>query len=156
MTVAWIVLIVVLIAFYFAHIQRKKLLDSGQIIKRRAGFVEYAEIFTIKEMPFSDIAAALRGANYYGKANLSFNSEREAVGFGGAGWAAHLYHMNDDILRNAYCFEFTKWEMRDWMILEGIAMNIVLTTVEKTFLQLDPNTQVSSRKMEIKSRPNFF
>ena len=151
-----VIIAIIVIAAYVGYNYRKKLLDSGQIVNRRAGFEEYAEIFTIKEMPFSEIANALKGADYYKKANVSVNSEKEAVGFSGAGWTAHIYHMKDDMSRNAYCFEFTGWQTRKGMNYETNAMNTVLTAVEKTFLQLDPDTQVSSKKIEIKTRSKFF
>ena len=67
-----------------------------------------------------------------------------------------MYHMKEETGRNAYCFEYTHWQTHNGIPYEYNAMNTVLTTVERTFLELDPNTQVSSKKIEIKTRPKFF
>lgn len=158
MSTAWIwIFFIVLIAgaAFAGYKYRGKLKDSGQIVDREAGFEEYQEIFTIKEMPFSEILEALKVADYYQKANISWNMEREAVGFSGSGWSAQLYHMTDDD-RNAYCFEFLSWDTHRGVPYAAIAMNTVLTAVERTFLSLDANTQVSSKKNAIKTKHKFF
>lgn len=155
----WVVIIAILLVVCpIAYSYKKKLLDSGQITKRSADFEKYAEIFTIRDIPFSNVLEALRSANYYGKVTLAFSSEKETIVFKGAGWGAQLYHMREDTSRTAYCFEFTNWKTTNsWGVPdEQIAMNTVLTTVEKTILQLDPNTQVSTKKVEIKTKHKFF
>ncbi|MBR3574118.1 MAG: hypothetical protein IKN97_02960 [Lachnospiraceae bacterium] len=150
-----VIVIVVVVAAVAGSAYRKNLLGSGQIVNRRAGFEEYAEILTIKEMPFAQVAEALKDGYYYGKANLTVNTAKQAAGFSGAGWTAQLYHMNDSD-RNAYCFEFVNWQSRNGIPYEAIAMNTVLTAVEKVFLGLDPNTQVSSKKIEVTKKSHFF
>jgi hypothetical protein len=150
-----IIIAIVVIAAIAGSAYRKKLTDSGQIVNRSAGFEQYAEILTIKEMPFSQVAEALRNGYYYGKANVSVSEAKQAAGFSGAGWTAQLYHMNDTD-RNAYCFEFVNWQTRNGIPYEALAMNTVLTAVEKVFLALDPNTQVSSKKLEVTKKSYFF
>ncbi|MBP1586498.1 MAG: hypothetical protein ILP17_12465 [Lachnospiraceae bacterium] len=150
-----LIAVIVVIAAVAGSSYRKKLIGSGQIVNRRAGFEEYAEILTIKEMPFSQVESALRSGNYYGKANLVTNSAKQAIGFNGAGWSAQLFHMNDSD-RNAYCFEFIKWQSRNGIPYEALAMNTVLTAVEKVFLGLDPGTQVSTKKVEVTTKSHFF
>jgi hypothetical protein len=136
--------------------ERQRLIDSGQIIDRKYGFEEYAEIFTIKEVPFSEVWSTIRSANYYRKANVKAVQGKEAIAFAGADWGAYLYHMSGEADRNAYRFDFTKWSTTNGVPNELLAMNTVLTSVEKAFLQLDPNTQVSTKKIKIKNKHSFF
>lgn len=155
------IILLVLIAFvivvgYFAYQKQKQLLDEGKIISRDYGFEDYAEIFTIKDVSFDEIWDALKKADYSGKVSGNVDKANERVLYKGVDWEAHLYHMKNEDDRNAYCFEFTRWSTRKGMTQSATDMNIVLTTIEKVFIGIDPDAQVSKRKNITKSKPKFF
>lgn len=157
---AWVlilgIVVIAVILGYFSAQKQKELLSEGKIAKRDMGFEDYAEIFTIRDVSFSEIWAELKTADYSGKVNGSADVANERVVYKGSDWEAHLYHMKEEQERNAYCFEFLKWRTHNGITQSATDMNIVLTTIEKVFLKIDPNTQVSKRKNITKSKPKFF
>jgi len=156
----WLIIIVVAVVIVAAGIygsnRRKKLIASGQIVERGSDFYRYTEIFTVGDVSFERVASAMRDTYFYNAANVSIDSSQEAVRFKGADWTAWLYRNKDETERNAYSFCFTHWEARNSIPYGYMNMNTVLTAVEKTFLNLDPNTQVSSKKNSISTKHKFF
>lgn len=134
----------------------KSLNEDGKIIGRDVDFEEYAELFTIRDVEFKDIREELRNADYSGRTNIKADMEKKLVNYEGVDWKAHLYYMTNETDRNAYCFEFTEWSTRKGLTQNITDMNVALTAIEKVFLKIDPNTQVSKRKNITRRNPRFF
>lgn len=135
----------------------KKKLDSGQIIKRKSSFWEQAEIFTLSGGDWNRVWEELRTAEYYGAASGTQDSQQMRVRYQGSGWTAELYKCQTEAgEKDRYLFQFLHWTERNGVPQSLTAMNTLLTTVEKTFLKIDPQTKVSNEYINIKSRPKFF
>lgn len=139
------------------YLNNKKKLDSGQIIKRKGNFWEQAEIFTLSGGDWNRVWEELRTAEYYGAASGTRDSQQMRVHYQGSGWTAELYKCKTEAgEKDCYLFHFLHWTERNYVPQSVVAMNTLLTTVEKTFLKIDPQTQVSNEYIDVKSRPKFF
>ena len=58
--------------------------------------------------------------------------------------------------KDSYYFHFTNWDTRNGVNPQSEQMNTLLTTIEKVFLKIDPQTQVSTEDIKVKHRPKFF
>ena len=157
----WITIIIIAIvlfavAFSVSKQKQEQLVDAGKIIPRDYGFEEYAEMFTLRDLSFSEIWNELKDIDYSGTVTGNVDAQNERVFYKGINWEACLYHQRNDAEKNVYCFEFTKWSKHNGVTENQLDMNIVLTAVEKAFLKLDSGTQVSKRKNITKSKLKFF
>lgn len=135
----------------------QQLMQDGRILKRDITFVETAEIFTLSGAEFNSVVEAIRNTDLSGTgASADQNLEKQAVLFKGSDWSAQLYRMENDGDKAVYCFNFLKWQTYRGMPQNHVPMNLLLTAIEKMFLQLDPNAQVQASRMKSSSRPNFF
>ena len=144
--IAAVVLIVVAIGF--SAWWKGRLIGQGKIIQRASDFVEYAEIFTVRPIPNEEYAAALKALDLK-KTGTSLEGNTKAVKFTGAYFSASIRCV-------VYRFEFDSWKTKYGRPSFENEMNMLLTTVEKMFVQLDPNTQVSTVKNEITTKRSIF
>ena len=73
--------------------------------------------------------------------------------FTNSDWTAQLYRLSGDESQVTYRFEFTKW--RD-ALSNASLMNMLMTAIEKLFLELDPNTQVRTVPLDVKTKHSFL
>ena len=66
------------------------------------------------------------------------------------------YKCERDDGKDCYGFQFLEWTERQGMIQYEAHMNTVLTAIERAFLQLDPQTEVSTEYVNTKTKPKFF
>lgn len=152
-----IVIVFVAVVAYVNFSRYQRLVDEGQIIKRSANFEEKAEIFTLSNADWERVWEELRTADYHGTASGSRDAQHPMVVYKGAGWGAELYKMKTDAgEKDSYYFYFTNWNTRNEVNLQSEQMNTLLTTIEKVFLKIDPQTQVSMEDIKVKHRPKFF
>lgn len=71
-------------------------------------------------------------------------------------WSAQLYKCESNSDKDRYGFQFLKWTERQGMIQYEAYMNTVLTSIEKAFLQLNPQTEVPTEYVSTKTKPKFF
>ncbi len=156
----WSIILIVLFVAVVAYVnfsRYQRLIDEGQIIKRSANFEETAEIFTLSNASWERVWEELRTADYHGAASGSRDAQHPMIVYKGAGWGAELYQMETDAgEKDSYYFHFTNWDTRNGVNPQSEQMNTLLTTIEKVFLKIDPQTQVSTEDIKVKHRPKFF
>lgn len=119
--------------------------------------MEKAEQFTLKNADFAAVINALKEIDF-GKAGVSVQGSTKdgAVHFGGSGWVARLAALESEGDTYSYLFNFTEWQNRRGVPQDLVTMNATLTAVEKMFLKLDPNAQVTTQKFKTSTKPSFF
>ena len=158
MELLWVVLIsgvIIAVAVGVGLKRNKRLIDEGKIIKRDISFIECAEIFNLENAEFETVLAKLRGN--ISDEKLAWNKKEDGVVFkSGQGWTAQLTLNGKTGNTYEYCFLFTTWQTRKGMPIGAVTMNMLLTSVEKTFLSLDSNTQVNSVKQKLRTKTSFL
>lgn len=151
-----IVAVVLLVAAIgFSAWWKGRLIGQGKIIQRTSDFVEYAEIFTTRPIPNEEYAAALKALDLK-KTCTSLEGNTKAVKFTGSYFSASIRCVEQTDTNSVYRFEFDSWKVKYGKASFENEMNMLLTMVEKMFVQLDPNTQVSTVKNEIKTKRSIF
>ena len=158
MELLWVVLIsgVIIAAAVGVGLKRnKRLIEEGKIIKRDISFIECAEIFVLKNADFEAVLSKLRESILDEK--LSWSKREGGVVFkSGHGWTAQLTLNEQNADTYEYCFLFSAWQTRKGMPIGAETMNMLLTSVEKAFLSIDPDTQVNSVRQKLKTKTSFL
>ncbi len=153
----WIFLIgLTAAALYIMYARRKKLYDSGQIIKRNLDYLKQVHYFTLENGGWERVWNALKDTDYHNAASMAGDSQKPLIRYDGVNWAAQLYKCERDDGKDCYGFQFLEWTERQGMIQYEAHMNTVLTAIERAFLRLDPQTEVSTEYVNTKSKPKFF
>ena len=129
---------------------KKKLAGKGMIIQRDKKFMENAEIFTLKPISGNQLTEGLRKVNSETKVGIEGSVSRGYRLDGGSWskWTARLTCQQMDQTQSVFRFTFTEWKTDGGNAEDDISMNIVLTAVEKMFLEMDPNTRVQTVPVE--------
>ena len=135
--------------------EKERLIGQGKIIQRAKDFVEYAEIFTTRPIANEEYVAALKALDLK-KTGTSLEGNTKAVKFTGIYFSASIRCVEQTDTNSVYRFEFDSWKTKYGRPSFENEMNMLLTTVEKMFVQLDPNTQVSTVKNEITTKRSIF
>jgi|LAHS01.1.fsa_nt_gb hypothetical protein len=132
---------------------KSKLLGEGKIIERDRDFAEYAEIFTLRSVPFPEMAEIIQATDFKknGRADISGTAGNLTLRTG-AYYEAKLTCTEHNEGTMTYRFEFIHWKSSHGSPEFANEMNMLTTTVEKMFLGIDPNTQVSKVKNDIKTK----
>ena len=142
--------------------KNKDLQEKGIIVDRRTGFAEapfyeQEELFTLHG-DWETVWGALRTADYHGA--ISSGTKQQGlclVDYEGTKFKAQFRKLKtEEGQPQQYAFKFTSWESNRGTPVSGNAMNALLTTVEKTLLSIDPNTQVSSERLNFNTKAKFF
>lgn len=150
-------LVLIGLAVYLGAMARKKLLDAGKIIDRKKDFMEEAEEFALRVPDPAMVTDALRALNYAEfRCRMQEDGNQQIFQFTGSGWAARLFRKDLQQGYSLYRFSFTNWKTRNGMPENALQMNQLLTAVEKMFLSIDPQTQVRSEPIQVKTKHNFF
>lgn len=143
--------------FYYMYQRHKKLVDSGKVIERGRDFVEKAEDFFIAPESSAQVAERIRLLPYEEmKASMKTENNGQSFLFTGVTWSARLYRKKDEAGKAVYSFQYLNWKTYNGGIQYGDQMNMLLTSIEKMFLGIDPNTQVKTRLLETKTRHSFL
>ncbi|MCR5611090.1 MAG: hypothetical protein K6F68_04580 [Clostridiales bacterium] len=142
--------------FYLGIRSRNKLIDEGKIILRKSDFMRSAEIFTLDPPDPAAVVAAVKAFDYADmRVSMKGSSEKQQFAFTGSSWGAQLYKQDSDE-KAKYRFEFTNWKSSDGSVKDETNMNKLLTAVEKMFIGFDPNTQVTTVPLELKTKHHLF
>lgn len=68
------------------------------------------------------------------------------------GWNAQLSYKGKRDEKNAFSYSLTNWKTHRGVAWRIDTMNMLLTSVEKTFLKLDQSTTIEKKKMETQTR----
>ena len=157
--VIWIIIAIVIIGggIYLGVKRNQKLLSEGKIITRKSDFMESAEEFTLTAVTPEKVTEAVKALDYKDLgAGMQGSSQQQAFKFNGYSWNAQLFLVSGDENQAVYRFEFTNWKTHNGSVQNVVGMNKMITAVEKLFLALDPNTQVRTIPLEVKTKHNFF
>ncbi len=155
-----IVIAAILIVIAIGRNNAKKLqanIDNGIMINRDSSFYEYEETYLLKG-DWNTVWGTLREANYHGAISSGKRVPGKcAVDYRGSDYTARFFQAEFDTEDcQTFRFRFTHWEEHRGTPYSEWAMNILLTTIEKTLLQIDPNTRYSIRKLDFKTRSSLF
>ncbi|MBR6378051.1 MAG: hypothetical protein IKS05_09875 [Oscillospiraceae bacterium] len=145
-------------AIWYGMKQHNKLVGEGKIISRRTNFMESAEIFTLNPPDPAAVTAGVKAFDYSDMhTSMKGSSEKQFYQFTGGSFGAKLAKQADTPEGKAvYRFEFTNWKTHNGMPRDAMDMNKLTTAVEKLFVSLDPNTQVSTQALEFKTKHSIL
>lgn len=145
--------------FIYLFRREKKLRSDGKMIHRKRGFVEEAEEFTLSLNNPAAVAEKLRKLSYQ-EMKVTMSSDRDNQSFhfscSRCSWNARLFIKENTEGRITYCFEFLNWQQKGSTVVGDLCMNLLLTAIEKMFLELDPQTEVQTHLLETKTKHSFL
>lgn len=135
--------------------QNKQLISEGKMIRRDYRYAEKGEEFTSRVGSCKALADKI--SNMYSPCKIEGNASTQVV-FTGSTYAARLYKVKFDEPSGIgiFRFEFTHWKSNGGVYENDNAMNVLMTSVEKCFLELDPNTGVSFYDLDFKTKHKVF
>ena len=135
--------------------QNKQLISEGKMIRRDLRFAEKGEEFTSRVGSYKALADKI--SSMYSPCKIEGNASTQVV-FTGSTYAARLYKVKFDEPSGIgiFRFEFTHWKSSGGVYENVNAMNVLMTSVEKCFLELDPNTGVSFYDLDFKTKHKIF
>ena len=135
--------------------QNKQLISEGKMIRRDLRFAEKGEEFTSRVGSYKALADKI--SSMYSPCKIEGNASTQVV-FTGSTYAARLYKVKYDEPSGIgiFRFEFTHWKSSGGVYENVNAMNVLMTSVEKCFLELDPNTGVSFYDLDFKTKHKVF
>ncbi len=152
-----IALIIIAVGFTAQAYIRSNLKHAGHIMDRDKDFMEYAEIFTFSPISPEQMKTALESVDWKAQTSfvLSGNTNLVRLNYGNK-ISASLTCVEQSEQKTVYQFQFTGWEVYHGVVEDDMIMNGLLTTVEKFFLHLDSNTQVTTKKLEVHTKRDFI
>ena len=135
--------------------QNKQLISEGKMIRRDLRFAEKGEEFTSRVGSYKALADKI--SSMYSPCKIEGNASTQVL-FTGSTYAARLYKVKFDEPSGIgiFRFEFTHWKSSGGVYENVNAMNVLMTSVEKCFLELDPNTGVSFYDLDFKTKHKVF
>lgn len=134
-----------------------QLMDEGRVVRRTNNWLKSAEEFTLTGGDFARVVQGVQAADLSGTGlNATKSDAEQAVGFKSSTWSAILSKEDDAGDKNVYDFHFVAWHEHNGVPQDALAMNVLLTAVEKLFLAIDPNTQVRTTPIKVKTKTDFF
>ncbi|MBR6119624.1 MAG: hypothetical protein IKQ04_04825 [Oscillospiraceae bacterium] len=135
--------------------QNKQLISEGKMIRRDLRFAEKGEEFTSRVGSYKALADKI--SSMYSPCKIEGNASTQVV-FTGSTYAARLYKLKFDEPSGIgiFRFEFTHWKSSGGVYENVNAMNVLMTSVEKCFLELDPNTGVRFYDLDFKTKHKVF
>lgn len=133
----------------------KQLREDGKIVLRNYRYAEKGEEFTSKVGTFEALKVQLEQAEI--PCGMEGNTATQ-VNFNSSNFTARLYKVDFDEPSGIgiFRFEFTRWKTGRYGYTDDTLMNMLMTSVEKAFLSLDPNTGVKSYDIDFKTRHSIF
>ncbi len=133
----------------------KQLRSEGKIVVRNYRYAEKGEEFTSKIGNYVALKDQLEKLVTF--CGMEGNAGSR-VDFKSANFSARLYKVDFDEGSGIgiFNFEFTSWKTERYGNVDDIKMNMLMTAVEKAFLELDPNTGVTSYDLDFKTKRSIF
>ena len=153
-----VVLVIVVIAAAIWEIRKRaNMMAEGVILHRGLDFMKNAETFTCSMESTEKVTEGLQKINYAGmKASMKSNSAAQSFRFAGVDWGAQLRLTGEKDGTYTYRFEFTDWNAGNGVASNADHMNMLLTAIEKMFLEIDPSTKVKTEALQVKTKTNLF
>ena len=167
-TMQWFILIVSALGvfgliYYLNQKEKTRLLSENKIIDRgNYNYYKQAHFFSTRISSIEEIGNAL-DKQVISVERISFepNYDKGMIVFrqgGGGTFAAALRSYEKEAELYKYRFQVEAWRERKGGItrLDMFGANVLLTAIERTFFQLDNNTNVQRQAAKYKTKPNFF
>ena len=137
--------------FIYIFYREHKLRSSGKIMKRKIKFVEESEEFTLSLNNPSIVAEKIQNLPYREmKVSVNTTGNQKFRFSSGYGWDAGLFLEERNGDKSIYCFGFLNWRTKNNIPIDNLHMNMLLTAIEKMFLDIDPQTKVQTKKVKAK------
>ena len=156
--VVFLIIIVIAVIITVANINKKKQLQAeGKTIHRDVGFWSNKELFTTAAT-YDQVKTCVKNNSFDGcPVSMQYNvNGKQSIVFHSGTWNAELDCLETQGDKNVFRFCFTTWDARHGYPYGENSMNILMTTIEKIFLALDPATTVETRRMEVSTKSKFF
>jgi hypothetical protein len=156
--------VLIWLSFYLGKRKKTRLLSEGKIIERKTDFLTQEHRFTTVTSNLEDIGNALN-KTVFGEEKISFepNYGQGVIvfhkgGVGGTFGAALRSAGQDGSASYRYRFQVEAYrEQKLGVSAEDVhGANVLLTAIERAFMQLDPGTSVQRVKAEYKTKSKFF
>ncbi len=152
-------IMIVMIAFIVivASVMAKnnaKLASEGKIVTRNDVFYEKIQEYTLAVDDAELVTKALRTVPYEElRITAKGNTAEQMFHFEGTAYEAGLYRKSHGDGKSVYCFNFTEWKTMRYGTPQNLTgMNMLLTAIEKAILSVDPNAQVRTEEMKVKTK----
>ena len=135
--------------------QIAQLRKDGAIVQRSMRYAEKGEQFTSKIGTYTALRDQIQ--NMRSPCSMDGNVS-STVNFNAANFAARLCMVDFDQQSGVgiFRFEFTRWKNGRYTYVDDHLMNMLMTSVEKAFLALDPNTGVQTYNINFKTKHSIF
>lgn len=134
----------------------KKLVQSGQIVSRDTHFMEKAEIFILNEPDPAQVVEQIKTISGNVGIHMKGSSVDQWFKFDTSGWEAKLEKQSPENGKCVYRFQFTHWNTYRGMPEGALAMNKLLTAVEKMFVSFDHETVVKTEAVNFNTKTKLF
>lgn len=138
----------------------KKHEEEGTFIDRPTRFAECGEEFTARIGSVDELDKAISGMLIPKGISVRVVKDVENIRFDfiSTCFSAVLYskEVNNDSGKGIYRFEFLKWKEGDFGYISGVKMNALLTSIEKTFMSIDPETRSIFYKVDFKIKTGLI
>ena len=160
----WIIVILGIIFWVCFFIYQKQrddqLIEEGKMQKRSLMFWKKIEYFTAAP-DYEAVKKAAHEMDLSGtNASIMEDEELEQKGIilfrSKSKWNAAIMYKGEKEGKHLYRFSFTTWESENGFPNDQNSMNIMMTDVEKMFVDLDPETTVETEEMKVKSKAKLF
>ena len=152
----WIIIIVVVAAvFIVRNMWEQRFISEGKMIKRSGDFYQEASEFTLKSIPDEQIAEAIKKIPC-SEIGVSKKGDTGRAIFTSSNFEAELVRKSSEPGKMVYQFQFTHWRERRGVLYGVNYMNMLLTSIEKMFLELDPTAKVRTWKLKTSTKVKFF
>lgn len=142
---------IIVIAAAVGTKKRNQLMAEGKIIKRNANFYKNKQLFKSfindQQAFFNALTTAVRGT---GICSVSGDYGSTVV-YNGKTWTAHLERLQSNDGSLMFSYMLIKYEEYRGIPKNMADFNIMLTAIEKVFLQFDPDTQITEQVIAFKS-----
>lgn len=162
MVIAVIIIILAVAIGVFIGLQNAKKykasLQSGKILKREASFYEDKEIFRAFIGDQSAFYNALTEAIKTAGVCSSSGNYNSTVSFKGSNWSAQLTRLQSEDGSTMYSFGVTNIQYGGGrtQYFNPYDLNVLLTAIEKVFLQFDINTLVYFQAINFKTKHDLI
>jgi len=153
-----IIVAVLVVGIIWACLARKKLLDNGEIIKRKMNFMKMAEVFTLITPDPHTVVEKIKSFPVIGKTVAAqWDEAKQYFEFNYyKSWTASMKKIKEDDGKSVYYFSFNHFKSNNGTPEGSLDANKLLTSLEKMFLEFDPNTQVHNEAVDFKTKHHFF
>ena len=134
----------------------KKLTAEGKIIKRKYNFYKNKQIFKSFISDEQGFYQALTNSvQRTGVCSFSGNYDI-TVTYRGRSWTARLDRLQSDDGSLMFAYALVQFDEYRGTPKNAMDFNIILTAIEKVFLQYDPNTKITEQAINFKTKHSLF